>query len=80
MAMLTTLVTFNGSNGAGLEGGLIADANGDLFGTTGNGGANGDGTVFEIVNTGTVPPRSTPAPRPPWSASTAPMERGPEAA
>ena len=34
--------------------GLIADANGDLFGTTDAGGANGDGTVFEIKNTGTV--------------------------
>ena len=34
--------------------GLIADANGDLFGTTDEGGANSDGTVFEIENTGTV--------------------------
>ena len=31
--------------------GLIADANGDLFGTTRSGGANDDGTVFEIANT-----------------------------
>ena len=36
------------------EGQLIADANGDLFGTTEAGGANGDGAVFEIQNTGTV--------------------------
>ena len=36
------------------SGGLIADANGDLFGTTIHGGANNDGTVFEIQNTGTV--------------------------
>src|SRR5215510_12833048 len=51
-ATLTTLLTFNGSNGAHLYAGLIADANGDLFGTTGNGGANGVslGTVFELVN------------------------------
>ena len=31
--------------------GLLADANGDLFGTTAFGGANGDGTVFEIEKT-----------------------------
>ena len=33
-------------------GGLIADAAGDLFGTTVAGGADGDGTVFEIAKTG----------------------------
>jgi hypothetical protein len=32
--------------------GLIADAAGDLFGTTGSGGAYGYGTVFEIAKTG----------------------------
>jgi hypothetical protein len=31
--------------------GLIFDANGNLFGTTELGGANGGGTVFEIVKT-----------------------------
>ena len=36
------------------HGSLIADANGDLFGTTESGGASGDGTVFEIVNNGTL--------------------------
>jgi uncharacterized repeat protein (TIGR03803 family) len=30
---------------------LIADHNGDLFGTTTGGGANGFGTVFEIAKT-----------------------------
>jgi uncharacterized repeat protein (TIGR03803 family) len=50
----TTLVSFNSSNGQAPEAGPIADANGDLFGTTVEGGANGDGTVFEIKNTGTV--------------------------
>ena len=34
---------------------LIADANGDLFGTTYEGGANGQGTVFEITGSGFVP-------------------------
>jgi hypothetical protein len=48
----TTLLNFNGSNGASPYAGLIADAKGDLFGTTENGG--GDGTVFEIQNIGTV--------------------------
>ena len=50
----TILVSFNGSNGAYPHGSLIADANGDLFGTTYQGGANGDGAVFEIVNNGTL--------------------------
>ena len=55
----TTLVSFDGTNGELPEASLIADSNGDLFGTTsnggggglGNGGLNGDGTVFEIVKT-----------------------------
>jgi uncharacterized repeat protein (TIGR03803 family) len=50
----TTLVEFNNSDGAFPTAGLIADNHGDLFGTTFNGGANGNGTVFEIVNNGTV--------------------------
>jgi uncharacterized repeat protein (TIGR03803 family) len=49
----TTLVSFNGTNGANPDGSLIADANGDLFGTT-EGGTTNAGTVFEIVNTGTA--------------------------
>jgi uncharacterized repeat protein (TIGR03803 family) len=47
----TTLVSFNGTNGAA-PGGLIADAAGNFFGTTSEGGANGFGTVFELVNNG----------------------------
>ena len=48
------LYSFTGpTDGAGPAAGLIADANGDLFGTTAGGGAyGGDGTVFELVNTG----------------------------
>jgi hypothetical protein len=44
--------------GSAPEGSLIADAHGDLFGTTGIGGANGngtqfgEGTVFEITGSG----------------------------
>ncbi len=48
----TTLVSFNAASGFDPEGGLIADAAGDLFGMTGVGGANGDGTVFEVAKTG----------------------------
>ena len=51
--VLTTVASFNGSDGEYPQSSLIADANGDLFGTTPDGGANGYGTVFEIVNNGT---------------------------
>jgi uncharacterized repeat protein (TIGR03803 family) len=50
-ANLTTLVNFNGPDGANPDAGLITDANGNLFGTTANGGAAGGGTVFEIAKT-----------------------------
>lgn len=46
---LQTLVSFNGTNGSSPEAGLIADASGNLYGTTISGGANNDGTVFEIA-------------------------------
>lgn len=45
---LTTLATFNGTNGKNPYGGLIADAAGNLFGTTQYGASNGKGTVFKI--------------------------------
>jgi uncharacterized repeat protein (TIGR03803 family) len=48
----TTLVSFNGTDGAEPTGSLIADAHGDLFGTTTYGGADGNGTVFEITGSG----------------------------
>ena len=46
----TTLVSFDGANGGSPQGSLIADANGDLFGTT----PAGNGTVFEITGSGFV--------------------------
>jgi hypothetical protein len=53
----TTLVNFNGTNGGAPPASLIADANGDLFGTTKFGGAYepapSGGTVFEIAKTAT---------------------------
>ena len=52
----TTLVSFDNTNGAFPLGGLIADANGNLFGTTEEGGAFGIGTVYEVAGSGFVPP------------------------
>ena len=57
-----TLLSFNGADGAGPVGSLIADAAGDLFGATAGGGAAGDGTAFEITNSGFVTKGSTPPP------------------
>ena len=45
----TTQVSFNEADGAGPHAGLIADASGNLFGTTSYGGAYDYGTVFEIA-------------------------------
>src|SRR5262249_49806889 len=46
---LKTLVSFDGTNGANPYAGLLADANGNLFGTTEKGGASNLGTVFEVT-------------------------------
>ncbi len=46
---VTTLVTFTGANGDGPSSGLIEDSKGDLFGTTGGGGADGLGTIYEVM-------------------------------
>jgi uncharacterized repeat protein (TIGR03803 family) len=56
---VSTLATFNGTNGLAPGGGLIADAQGNLFGTTSQGGpafsaltrTPGAGTVYEITAT-----------------------------
>jgi uncharacterized repeat protein (TIGR03803 family) len=57
---LTTLVSFDYStNGYDPSDGLVADAQGDLFGTTNAGGPNGVGTVFELTGTGFVVPEPT---------------------
>ena len=45
---LVTLVEFRVSNGSYPEAGLIADSKGNLYGTTSEGGATEDGTVFEL--------------------------------
>jgi uncharacterized protein YukJ len=57
------VVNFQGSTTEVLGANLVADANGDLFGTTRVGsGANLDGTAFEITGSGFV---TTPSPLPP---------------
>ncbi len=48
-ASITTLASFNYTNGASPRGGVIFDASGDMLGTTSSGGANLAGTVFEIA-------------------------------
>lgn len=48
----TSTVLYNftdGSTGANPFGGLIFDANGNLYGTTGSGGTDGWGVVFEVM-------------------------------
>ncbi|MDB5289590.1 MAG: hypothetical protein JWL69_831 [Phycisphaerales bacterium] len=59
--VISTLATFNSSNGANPNGGLIADAAGNFYGTTEYGGANDNGTVFELTNTGFVTSVPEPA-------------------
>ena len=52
---ITTLATFSGSTGNNPLGGVTLDAQGNLYGTTRSGGANNEGTVFEILNgSGTI--------------------------
>ena len=48
----STLVTFNGSNGAYPAAGLIVDANGNLYGTTSSASTYNGGTVFELTPSG----------------------------
>ena len=45
---VTTVASFEGSNGAGPIGGVVVDDAGDLFGTTSSGGAANMGTIFEV--------------------------------
>ena len=47
---LTTLASFNIANGQFPEGGVTLDPSGNLYGTTQQGGANADGTLFEIAS------------------------------
>src|SRR5277367_1580098 len=49
-----TLVNFDGTDGANPEAGLVQATNGEFYGTTELGGANGIGTVFKITSKGTL--------------------------
>ena len=52
---ITALDSFNTTNGQHPRGGVTFDANGDLFGTAYNGGANAGGTVWELAQgSGTI--------------------------
>jgi len=53
-ATLTTLASFNGANGSIPLAGLIADKAGNLFGTTYQGGATNQGTIFELPKGGAL--------------------------
>src|ERR1700675_2560578 len=52
--VLTTLVSFDGSDGAEPLSSLIEGADGNFYGTTYGGGTNGEGTVFKITPTGSL--------------------------
>jgi uncharacterized repeat protein (TIGR03803 family) len=53
---LTTLHTFcneaNCADGAGPDGGILQASDGDFYGTASGGGANGEGTLFQITLSG----------------------------
>ncbi len=46
---LTAVASFNAATGSSPTSGVTIDGSGNLFGTTYSGGANGDGTVWEIA-------------------------------
>jgi uncharacterized repeat protein (TIGR03803 family) len=52
--IFTTLYSFDGTDGANSAAGLIQATDGNLYGTTLEGGTNGDGTVFKITPNGTL--------------------------
>jgi uncharacterized repeat protein (TIGR03803 family) len=51
---LTSLVTFDGTNGAGPASSLIQISNGDFYGTTAYGGEHNLGTVFKMTANGVI--------------------------
>ena len=52
---LSTLASFDGTNGAYPRAALIMDSSGNLYGTTIQEAPRGDGTVFELANgSGTI--------------------------
>jgi uncharacterized repeat protein (TIGR03803 family) len=59
-SVVADVADFNVTNGQNPYGGVTLDSSGDLFGTTGFGGAHNDGVVFELTPTSKaiVPQRS----------------------
>jgi len=51
---LTTLHSFDGTDGSTVHAGLVQGTDGNLYGTTQGGGANGAGTVFKLSPIGTL--------------------------
>src|ERR1017187_8900307 len=51
---LTTLFSFDGTDGAVPQAGLVQATNGHLYGTTESGGTSTNGTVFKITPGGTL--------------------------
>jgi uncharacterized repeat protein (TIGR03803 family) len=51
--VLNTVVSFSGTNGSGPQGPLVQGTDGNLYGTTQLGGADGYGTVFSVSPAGT---------------------------
>jgi uncharacterized repeat protein (TIGR03803 family) len=52
--ILTTLASFDATNGAFPQGGVIQGLDGNLYGTTVQGGSNGEGTIFSLTTNGTL--------------------------
>jgi uncharacterized repeat protein (TIGR03803 family) len=50
----TVLYAFDGTHGAGPQGGLVLGTDGNFYGTTSAGGAEGLGTLFRITQQGTL--------------------------
>ena len=79
----TVLVSFdlsNGTDGAHSRASLLADAVGNLFGTTIQGGVYGYGTVFEVTGSGYSPLRLSPERRGSRPARARAPRRWPEGA
>ncbi len=53
-AQITTLHSFSGADGISPEGTLMLASTGDYYGTTVNGGASGDGTIFRMTPAGAI--------------------------
>jgi uncharacterized repeat protein (TIGR03803 family) len=54
--VLTTLVSFDGTNGNGPQAGLIQGRDGNFYGTTDAGGSHGGGNIFRITSLQSSPP------------------------